>query len=200
LIVDEEVLFTEALSHVLIEDGILCDAVENCAAALAKLSAPAASYDLVLLCVGPARAKALACLAAVREGDCERRVALIGLSIKPNLVHEAMKLGAMGVLTKDTSLKSLATAIWFMAQGERFIPAGFLPAARRRHAGDDPELSDQEKLILAELARGLKNQEIASNLELTEATVKSQIKTLYRKLNVTNRTKAALIARSSGYI
>lgn len=200
LIADKQVLFTQALSHVLKERGLLIDTGEDCPSILAKLEATNAFYDLVLLSILPSKAEALECLAAIQEYDSGLNVALIGPWIETDILQESMRLGAVGAVTTDVSLNSLETAIRFMAEGEPFIPASLLHPAHELRKELGSELTNQEKLILESLAMGQKNKEIANTLKIPEAVVKSKIKMLFRKLNVPNRTKAALVARSKGLI
>ena len=60
------------------------------------------------------------------------------------------------------------------------------------------QLSDRETQVLKGLTEGKSNKEIARDLDLSEPTIKLHVKTLYRKINVANRTQAALVARDAG--
>jgi DNA-binding NarL/FixJ family response regulator len=98
---------------------------------------------------------------------------------------------------KTLSARSLVHAIRLMAMGERFVPVECLTAPRRDPAAG-LRLSEREIEVLRGLSIGLANKEIARRIQLSEATVKLHVKTLYRKLGVANRTQAAITAREAG--
>jgi two-component system, NarL family, nitrate/nitrite response regulator NarL len=198
LLADDQLLYTDALKFVLEERGIELDAVASYSAVLDRLGS-GQSYDLILL-DWDVVARANDCLSAIVAGDPDAKVAVIATGIDSENLNDLIRRGAAGVLTKNTSLTSLAVAIKFMAEGETFVPASVLRMVRQRPESDSLQLSKSERRILEKLAIGLPNGVIAEMLDLPESSVKSQIKSIYRKLGVKNRTKAALLARSIGYI
>ena len=125
-------------------------------------------------------------------------------------VYDAMKAGASGFLLKDQPRGRLATAIRETAAGEtpidpvvtqrlveRFVrrPNPAAPAA----AGLD-ELSDRELDVLRVLARGRTNAEIAADLFLSPATVKTHVAAILRKLGLRDRVQAVVLAYESGLV
>ncbi len=121
-------------------------------------------------------------------------------------VFDALRAGALGYLLKDVSGTELAEAIRTVAGGgaliepsvARKVLAEFsrLPAAPR--AGPDLPLSERERQILALLAQGLSNKQIATRLHLAEGTVKNYVSSILGKLGVEDRVQAALRARELG--
>lgn len=123
-------------------------------------------------------------------------------------VHDALKAGASGYIQKDAAPEQLIAAIHAVASGGRFLgaqaAAGLLELPRvERGAGPGEEppaaaphepLSARESEVLALIARGLSNREIARRLFLSEATVKSHVANILQKLAVKSRTQAALLA------
>jgi two-component system nitrate/nitrite response regulator NarL len=93
----------------------------------------------------------------------------------------------------------MINAVKFMAMGEQFVPVDFMTGAE-----DDAvhpiakKLTPRELQVLKGLTEGKANKQIARDLEISEATIKLHMKTLYRKLEAANRTQAALIAREAG--
>lgn len=118
-------------------------------------------------------------------------------------VYAALRAGASGFLLKEMSGDDLVAAIRGAAQGR---PQLHPDIARRLMARapmpDDPfdSLTERERGILKLLARGKSNKEIASELVLTEMTVKGYVSDLFAKLGVNDRTQAALMAVRFGLV
>jgi len=124
-------------------------------------------------------------------------------------IFDALRVGALGYLLKDISGPELAMAIREVSQGGALIQpsvARKVIAEFSRMAPSTTEvrpslkevLTDREKDILKGISRGLTNKEIALQLSLTEGTVKNYISVIFQKLNVQDRTQAALRAREFG--
>jgi NarL family two-component system response regulator LiaR len=116
----------------------------------------------------------------------------------------AIKAGALGYLLKDSPPQELLGAIRGVAQGESSLH----PAIARkvlRELSRPPELplttdplTDREAEVLALLAQGWSNQEIAERLVVRERTVRSHVSSILAKLHLANRTQAALYALRAG--
>lgn len=141
----------------------------------------------------------LATLAEALKLKGGQRVALLSGQASREVAEEALAMGAAGFIPKTLPARSLVNAVKFMAMGEQYAPLEFM------RSSEEPEshplaarLSRRELDVLRGLAAGKTNKEIARDLDLTEPTIKLYMKTLYRKIEVTNRTQAALLARDSG--
>lgn len=125
-------------------------------------------------------------------------------------VHEAMRNGASGFLLKDVPPESLAGAVRTVAAGEALLaPAvlrrmidGFLrrPAPGASSPPALAQLTDRELEVLRRIAGGRTNAEIAADLYLSEATVKSHVGRIFTKLDVRDRTQAVILAYETGLI
>lgn len=121
-------------------------------------------------------------------------------------VFDAIRSGASGYLLKDTPRDALVEAIQGTAAGKTYVDpvvAGKLFAqVSRGGAPVDTDLagmlSDREMEVLRLLARGLNNTEIAQRLYLSEGTVRNYVSSILDKLNVTDRTQAAVMALRAG--
>jgi DNA-binding NarL/FixJ family response regulator len=123
-------------------------------------------------------------------------------------VHEALRLGAVGFLLKDTPPRDLATAVRTVAAGQamlspavtkRIIDAFVGRAPSRAEAARDrlASLTGREEDVIRAVARGLSNAEIARELRLSEATVKAHLSRVLAKLGLTNRVQAAILVHDA---
>jgi DNA-binding NarL/FixJ family response regulator len=106
----------------------------------------------------------------------------------------AASCGASGFITKDRRGADLVRAVRMVAMGLSVFEQDEVPPAQR------PELSDREREVLALVAAGATNREIAARLHLSPHTVKEYASTLYRKLGVRGRIQAAKRAEQLGLI
>ena len=131
--------------------------------------------------------------------DGGQRVALISGEAKRDIAEQALEAGAAGFVPKTLSAKSMINAVRFMAMGEQYAPVDFMTAVEETPSNPlADKLSARELEVLKGLTEGKSNKEIARDLDITEPTVKLHMKTLFRKVDATNRTQAALIAREAG--
>ncbi|MFC5056009.1 response regulator transcription factor [Saccharothrix xinjiangensis] len=202
VLVDEEDLsrrgFTAALNEepdirVVADTGSAVDAVP-----LVERYRP----DVVLTDVGAPGAEAVE---LTRRLTCARTapaVMLLTSAGREDVLFSALRAGASGFLLKKTSLPELSQAIRAVAAGQAVIcppmtrllldRLGTLPVARRASTEAWSRLSARELDVLRALAGGRSNQEIAQELHLSVATVKSHISNLLGKLELRNRVEAAL--------
>ncbi|MFI5685539.1 LuxR C-terminal-related transcriptional regulator [Streptomyces sp. NPDC051636] len=123
----------------------------------------------------------------------------------------ALKAGASGFLLKSASQEELTSAVRAVAGGAAFICPRMTrrlidrfeilpPPQERSHAGALAALSSRETQVLCGIAMGRSNQEIARELHVTPATVKSHVSRILAKLELPNRMHAALMAQRSGLV
>jgi len=124
---------------------------------------------------------------------------------------DTLRAGACGYLLKNIEADTLVAAIRTAAQGESVVSPQMMgkllqgvrgePHPKRPAAGAASELdklSPREREILAFIARGQSNKEIARELDVAESTVKIHVQNLLRKLNLTSRVQAAVLAVEQG--
>lgn len=127
------------------------------------------------------------------------RVLILTVSTDDEHLKETLRRGAAGYQLKSSPSDSLFQAIREVARGETTVPgtmAGRILAAlglpqQERGAGREAGLSSREQEVLRLLSRGQTNKEIAEGLEISENTVKAHLKSVLRKLGVSNRVEAA---------
>ena len=126
-------------------------------------------------------------------------------------VFEALRAGAAGYLLKDSPSERLVEAIRTVARGESFLEPSItakvlaeLQRAKQPSAAEPKpvteQLSERELAILRLIAEGLPNKAIAQRLHLADGTVKNYVSSILSKLDVNDRTQAALRARDLGWV
>ncbi len=142
----------------------------------------------------------------IRERYPQVRVLVLTTYDFDEWVFDAIRGGADGYLLKDTPREDLIEAIRGTASGKTFVDpavAGKLFAQIQHGRGlPDPGLakllSDRELEVLKLIARGLSNPEIAKQLYLSEGTVRNYVSAILSKLEVADRTQAAVLALRAG--
>lgn len=125
-------------------------------------------------------------------------------------VFAAIRAGASGFLLKDALPADLVNAVRVVARGDALLAPSVtrrmierfagVPARRRPEPASLGSLTDREREVLVQLARGLTNQEIAQELFIAEQTVKSHVSRVLGKLGVRDRAQAVVAAYESGLV
>ncbi len=113
-------------------------------------------------------------------------------------IYRALEAGAQAYLLKDMLCDEILTAIRAVHAGQRRIPAAVGTRLAERMSG--LELSGREQQVLELVAKGKSNKEIATDLEITEATVKGHLTNILSKLGVSDRTQAVIAALRRGLV
>jgi NarL family two-component system response regulator LiaR len=200
LIVDDHAVVRQGLSFLCGQEPDI-DVVGECATgALALSMARATQPDVVLLDLFLPDRDGLAVLAGIGQTSPGSRVVMLTSSPEDSHLIAAVHAGATSYLLKTTEITEVLTTIRAAARGESVLPptatTKLLNAIRGRGQRSDPydRLTPRELDVLAALARGQANREIARNLLIGEETVKSHVSSILTKLGLADRTQAALYA------
>jgi len=142
----------------------------------------------------------------IKEERPRTAVIMVTMHDNPAYLKEAVRAGAAGYLLKDVSKDELVDAIRQVASGGAFIESQMLKGmlSEMKPTGPVPpaakNLTKREREILALVAEGLSNREIAERLVLSPETVKSHVAAILEKLNVSDRTQAAIYAVRNGLV
>jgi DNA-binding NarL/FixJ family response regulator len=195
LIVDDHPVVRRGLRVLLeVQDGIEVTGEAGDGPAALKLAAEH-QPDVILLDLKLPGLDGLAVLAELRNTTA--RVLILTSATDPAAAGQAMRGGAAGVLYKDVDPDALVRAIRAVHDGHLLLaPAAagtLLQPATWPDRGLDA-LTAREREVLAELAQGRSNREIARALHVSEKTVKAHVSSVLAKLGVQDRTQAALFA------
>jgi len=113
-------------------------------------------------------------------------------------IHRALEAGAQGYVIKGMPYQTLVEALQRVHKGGRFLPPPVARALASRMP--DSDLSAREQEVLSLLASGRSNKEIATQLGITEATVKCHVSAILLRLNVNDRTEAVVTALQRGLV
>jgi NarL family two-component system response regulator LiaR len=155
------------------------------------------SPDVVLMDVVMPAMDGVEALRRIVERRPQTRVVMLTSYADERRAMEAVDAGASGFLLKDASPRDVVSAIRAAHRGEAVLHpavAAKLMAERRRPPAAHSDLTPRELEVLRLVARGLQNKRIAAELHLSEKTVKTHVSAVLRKLDVTDRTQAAMYA------
>ncbi len=212
LVVDDHTLFRRGLTALLARDAqfrVVGDAAD---AGEAQRRAAELQPDLILLDNHLPGVNGVDALPALREAAPRARVLMLTVSEDEHDLAAALRGGACGYLLKTIEGDALAAAIRRAMRGDSVIAeemtgklvAAFQAAASPQSpaAPADPiaALSPREQQILREIARGASNKEIARTLDIAETTVKIHVQHILRKLDLSSRVQAAVLASARGMV
>ena len=135
---------------------------------------------------------------AIRSEFPNARVLVISNYDGDEDIHQALAAGAMGYLFKSVVEDELVDAIREVNAGHRYLPKGV--AARLSENRSGAHLTRREDEILDLLGKGLSNRELGQVLGISEDTIKTHLKSLFRKLEVSDRAEAVREGLRRGFI
>lgn len=128
----------------------------------------------------------------------EARIIFVSINDTAEDIHRALEAGAWGYIPKSCEKNAIVSAIRTVAAGERYLAPGITRKLAERDL--HPLLSPRETEVLHLIARGLANKQIASELMISEPTVKSHVAHILDKLEVPDRTRAVTLAMERGLL
>lgn len=197
LLVDDHPLFRHALRTVIAGGHPqlkFCEA-DTLAGACAALERDK-DVVLVLLDMKLPDSEGFAGLLKVQSEFPRLPVAIVSDNDDTATISRAMAFGAAGFIPKTTPRAAFSEALACILSGEAWAPASAADAAVPALVKSIASLSPAQLRILMGLQRGLRNKEIAFEMGVTEKTVKAYATSMFRKLDVTSRTQALIVARA----
>src|SRR5512139_1780474 len=208
LVCDDQLIVCEGLTKILSSDpeitvvGVAQDGAE----AISKVEQ--VHPDLILMDLKMPGMNGIAATRKIREQFPSVPVLVLTTYDDDEWVFDALHSGAAGYLLKDTDPRDLIASIKGTVAGKTFLDptvAGKVLSDYQRHPAVKPatnsfRISDRDQELLKLLASGLSNSEIAQQLYLSEGTVRNYTSELFKKLEVSDRTQAVIVALRYGLV
>lgn len=207
-IVDDHSVIRQGMHSLLTEAG-MCVVGEAADGDAAVQLAAEATPDVMLLDIRMKGRDGLAALPDIKAASPCTQVIILTTYANPAYLTQAMQDGACGYLLKEADMDDIIGAIQVAVKSTSLIDRTLLNAALQREpassTGTPPEptpdlISDREYDVLQLLAKGHSNAQIADALCIGVTTVKTHVKHILQKLDVTDRTQAALVAVRLGLV
>ncbi len=200
MIVDDHSMVREGLKQLLEldEDLVVVSQAADGAEGLEKLNED--KPDVLLLDINLPNMNGLTMLEQIKEKQIDIKVLILTIHNEVDYLIKAVEIGCDGYVLKDSDSNLLKKAIYSVYNGENFIQPSLTPALNAGMASrammDDKvnELTRREIEVLKLIAEGLFNKEIAATLDISERTVKNHVSNIFKKIDVSDRTQAAVFA------
>jgi DNA-binding NarL/FixJ family response regulator len=166
-------------------------------------------FDLIVIGAATADHVDLRQIEAVRDALPDAPIVVIAENGNPQRARHILSTGARGFLPASLSLRVLMGALDLVLAGGVYVPSSLIDAAPERSGSIESgiqrqaehwsELTRRQRDVLALISQGKSNKLIADALSMSESTVKAHVKQIIKRLHVSNRTQAALLATGQGY-
>ena len=200
MIADDHSMIREGLKQLLELEGNFkviaeaCDGVE----CLNKLET--VTPDVLLLDINMPNMNGLEVLQKMKEKRMKIKVLVLTIHSEVEYLLKAVDIGVNGYLIKDSESAELKKAILAVVNGDNYIQPSLIPVLNSKMIDRDKDVMKIESLtrreleVLKNLSIGMYNKEIAEKLDISERTVKNHISNIFKKIEVTDRTQAAVFA------
>ena len=200
MLVDDHALIREGIKQLLEFDGSI-DVIEQAsdgAECLEKLQH--VQPDILLLDINMPNVNGIEVLEEIKKKNIPVKVLMLTVHSEAEYLVQAVDIGANGYILKDSGSEELKKAIQSVMDGDSYIQPSLIPSLNSRLVNRDIDkekiaaLTKREMEILTQIAGGMFNKEIAMNLNISERTVKHHISNIFKKIDVSDRTQAAVFA------
>ena len=200
MLADDHVLMREGIRQLLEFDGsieVIGEASdgEECLQKLEKVKP-----DVLLLDINMPKLNGIEVLEEIKRKKINVKVLILTVHNEVDYLIRAVDIGVDGYILKDSESAELKKAIMTVMDGESYIQPKLIPMLNKRLITRDSDkeklesLTGREKEVLIEVANGMFNKEISTSLHISERTVKNHISNIFKKLDVSDRTQAAVFA------
>lgn len=205
VIVDDHVMVREGIKQLLEMDGDIMVVGEASDGEEGLRVMEQTDPDVMLLDVNMPKMNGLEVLQKIKESGIKRNVLILTIHNEVEYLLRAVDIGVSGYVLKDSELAVLRKAIFSVYEGNTYIQPSLVPllqqslSIKENHANDEG-LTKREMQVLKLIAEGLYNKEIAERLTISEKTVKNHVSNIFRKIEVSDRTQAAVYAIKNGIV
>ena len=159
--------------------------------------------NVVLMDVSMPQIDGIEATRRLMAADNRQRVVILTMHIDRDVIERAMKAGAVGYMTKDSTVKEVVMAVKLAANGDRILSPRLAELMLAEATSiDDPVsiLTNREEELLQLIANGLATSEVATSMYISQKTVKNHLASIYEKLQARDRTQAVLTAVKMGIV
>lgn len=154
--------------------------------------------DVVLMDLRMPRMEGVPAIRQIRAEDPRANIIVLTTFDHDEDIYAGLRAGAKAYMLKDSEPEELFRCIRAVHAGEAYLPPNI--AARLVHRVQEEALTEREEQILRSLAEGKSNRAIGVQLGISESTVKTHLKNLFAKLDVTSRAEAIALAAKRGLV
>lgn len=206
MITDDHSLIREGLKQLLEFDGSIevVGEASNGVECLEKLEK--CNPEVLLLDINMPEKNGIEVLKQMKVEDSKVRVLILTVHNEMDYLMKAVDIGVDGYILKDSESAELKKAIKAVRDGKNYIQPSLIPALNNQLLNRDTDkdkislLTNRELEVLVQVANGMFNKEIATNLNISERTVKNHISNIFKKIDVSDRTQAAVFAIKNNII
>ncbi len=202
MLVDDHTMLRQGLRRSLETEGIPVIAEASNGEDAIKLALET-KPDVVLMDVSMPQIDGIEATRRLVQADNRQRVVILTMHIDREVIERAMKAGAVGYMTKDSTVKEVVMAIKLAANGDRILSPRLAEVMLQeaKHPGEQLSLlSPREEELLQHIADGLATSEVANTMYISQKTVKNHLASIYEKLQARDRTQAVLMAVKMGIV
>lgn len=200
MLVDDHILVREGIKKLLEFDHTI-EVIEQASDGLECLEKmKRVKPDILLLDIDMPRMNGIKVLSTLKEQNNPVKVLILTVHSEIEYLVDAVDIGANGYILKDSGSADLKKAIEYIMEDNPYIQPSLIPALKSRLMVRDADkekleaLTKREREILTQVASGMFNKEIANNLAISERTVKNHVSSIFKKIDVSDRTQAAVFA------
>ena len=205
VIVDDHVMVREGIKQLLEMDGDIMVVGEARDGEEGLRVMEQTDPDVMLLDVNMPKMNGLEVLQKIKESGIKRNVLILTIHNEVEYLLRAVEIGVSGYVLKDSELAVLRKAIFTVYEGNTYIQPSLVPLLQQNLSLNDEKVNEEgltkrEMQVLKLIAEGLYNKEIADRLTISEKTVKNHVSNIFRKIEVSDRTQAAVYAIKNGFV
>jgi len=200
MMADDHSLMREGIKQLLEFDGQIEVVGEVGDGEECLLRLPVIKPEILLLDINMPKKNGIEVLQEIKKRNIPVKVIILTVHNEIDYLLRAVDIGVNGYILKNAESAELKKAIMAVANGESYIQPNLIPSLNSRLLSRD---SDKEKIesltkreleVLIQLSNGMFNKEIATTLNISERTVKNHISNIFKKIEVNDRTQAAVFA------
>ena len=206
MISDDHMLMREGIRQLLEFDGSIKVVAEASNGVECLEKVVSVKPDVLLLDINMPKKNGIEVLEEIKKNKIDTKVLILTVHNEVEYLLRAVDIGVEGYILKDAESAELKSAIYHIIAGENYIQPSLIPALNNRLINRDSDkakidsLTNREREVLVHVANGMFNKEIALNLNISERTVKNHISNIFKKINVNDRTQAAVFAIKNNLI